>query len=209
MTRSQYVDRLMLAGGRAGARQPSLAVALLMLSTVVTASGPASSTATVREEHGLYRVAASFSTSQPVGVVHAVLTDYEQIPRFMPDVRTSRIVERTDTHTLVEQEAVARVLFFSKRVRLVLEVREEPSTIRFRDRSGDSFKRYEGGWTLREQDGQTFIVYELTAEPAFDVPEFLLVRLLRRDADRMIERLQGEMLARGASARLQPLPAAR
>jgi len=35
--------------------------------------------------------------------------------------------------------------------------------------------------------------YELTAKPSFDVPAFLLKRLLQRDAREMIRRLQNEM----------------
>jgi hypothetical protein len=37
------------------------------------------------------------------------------------------------------------------------------------------------------------IRYELAAKPSFDVPEFLLKRLLKRDAQQMIGRLQDEM----------------
>lgn len=187
------------AGGRARARQLVVSAVLTVLTIAAPrAAGSQPGTVSVREEQGVYRVSASFTTPQPAAIAHAVLTDYEQIPRFMPDVRTSRIVERAEAQTVVEQEAVARVLFFSKRVRLVLEVRDDPTTIRFRDRSGESFLRYEGVWTLRQRDGHAVIDYELTARPAFDVPEFLLTRLLRRDADRMIERLQAEIATRAA-----------
>src|SRR5690349_4311442 len=51
---------------------------------------------TVREEHGVYRVSASFEARPGAAIARAVLTDYEQIPRFMPDVRSSRIVSRED-----------------------------------------------------------------------------------------------------------------
>ena len=150
----------------------------------------------------MYSVAARFDVPQAAGVALAVLSDYEQIPRFMPDVRSSRVLERGTGRAVVEQEAVARVLFFSKQVRLVLDVQETPATIHFRDRSGASFVRYEGLWTLREQDGHAVVGYELLAEPGFDVPEFILTRLLKRDAGRMIERLQAEITARAA----QPAP---
>lgn len=180
----------------------SFVVAGLILATGLTL--PAASTqpvpVTVRGERGVYRVAASFATPQPMTIAHAVLTDYEQIPRFMPDVRTSRVVERGTDRAVVEQEAVARVLFFSKQVRLVLEVQEAPASIRFRDRSGQSFVRYEGQWTLGEQDGHAVIGYELLAEPGFDVPEFILTRLLKRDAGRMIDALRTEIAARSPSA---------
>jgi hypothetical protein len=84
---------------------------------------------------------------------------------------------------------------FSKRVHLVLEIEERPDAVIFRDRCGRSFVRYEGAWRLSLQDGQTAITYELTAEPSFDVPGFMLKRLLRRDSGQMIEHLQREIAA--------------
>lgn len=195
------VTRLDRTGGCACARRSFVVAAVLL---VTTAAVPAASTqpvpmpVTVRTERGVYHVAASFTIRQPISVAHAVLTDYEQIPRFMPDVRSSRVLERGVDRAVVEQEAVARVLFFSKQVRLVLEVEEAPERIHFRDRSGHSFVRYEGTWTLREEDGHAVIGYQLLAEPGFDVPEFLLTRLLKRDAARMVARLQAEIAARAA-----------
>jgi hypothetical protein len=51
-------------------------------------------------------------------------------------------------------------------------------------------------WTISEREGETRVTYELAADPSFDVPEFLLKRLLKRDAGHMIERLKGEIEAR-------------
>lgn len=153
----------------------------------------------VRRDRGVYHVWATFATPQPLAVAHAVLTDYERLPRFMPDVRSSRVLERGADRAVIEEEAVARVLLFPRQIRLVLEVQEAPVSIRFRDRSGESFLRYEGQWTLHEQDGHTLIGYELLVEPGFDVPEFVLTHLLRREADQMIERLQAEIAARAAA----------
>jgi ribosome-associated toxin RatA of RatAB toxin-antitoxin module len=188
-------------GGRVGARRFCVVAALAALAAVAASaaeSQPAS--VTVHEEGGVYRVAASFLTPQSRAIAQDVLTDYEAIPRFMPDVQRSRIVERRATSIVVEQEAVARVLFFSKKIHLELEVHTEPGRIGFRDRSGQSFTRYEGTWTLAERDGQAAVTYELLAQPAFDVPGFLLTRLLKRDADRMIGRLLAEMAVRAAAA---------
>jgi ribosome-associated toxin RatA of RatAB toxin-antitoxin module len=149
---------------------------------------------TVREQDGIYHVAAEFTVAQSAPVVFAVLTGYEQIPRYMPDVRSSRVIERSDGHAVVEQEAVARVMMFTKRVHLVLDVSEGRETIRFRDRCGKSFDHYEGAWTLSAAGPDRVTVrYELAAKPSFDVPEFLLKRLLKRDAQEMIRRLQDEM----------------
>jgi hypothetical protein len=189
------------SGGRGRVRR-WLVSGLVLLASTVAVHGAASqpSPVTVREAGGVYTVTAAFATEQPAAVAHGVLTDYEAIPRFMPDVRSSRVLERGDARAVVEQEAVAKVLFFSKTVHLVLDVRETPTTIAFRDRCRSSFIRYEGRWTLRDQGGRTQVTYELTAQPGFDVPGFLLSRLLKRDAGRMIARLRQEIAARGTLA---------
>jgi hypothetical protein len=77
-----------------------------------------------------------FVVDQPAAVALAVLTDYEQIPRFMPDVRTSIAWERAIRSAVVEQDAVSSVMMFSKRVHLVLEIEEQPDALIFRDRCG-------------------------------------------------------------------------
>jgi ribosome-associated toxin RatA of RatAB toxin-antitoxin module len=154
---------------------------------------------TVREEKGVYTVVAHFLVDQPPSVALTVLTDYEQIPRFMPDVRRSIVRERGTGWAVVEQEAVSAFMMFSKRVHLVLEIEERPDALVFRDRCARSFVRYEGAWRLSHHDGQTAITYELTAEPSFEIPEWMLKRLLRRDSGQMIERLQREIAARATN----------
>jgi hypothetical protein len=94
------------------------------------------------------------------------------------------------------RRAVATFMMFSKRVHLVLDVQEDGTAIRFIDRCGKSFEHYAGTWTFAELDGRTQITYELTARPLFTVPEFLLKRLMKRDASQMIERLKTEIAAR-------------
>ena len=177
-------------------------MALIMFSGAATPMAAANDDppVTVTEGRGLYSVAATFTVPQAPSFVFAALTDYAQIPRFMPEVHTSNVLERTDTHTVVEQEAVARFMMFSKRVHLVLEVHDDSGTIRFRDRCGKSFARYEGVWTVAERDGKTHVTYQLSAKPSFDVPEFLLKRLLKRDASQMIERLKAEIASRAGQS---------
>lgn len=150
----------------------------------------------VREERGTYRVTARFEVPQPPDVVLAVLSDYEQIPRFMPDVKTSIVLERASGRLLVEQRAVSKFMMFSKEVHLVLEVLETPESLSFTDRCGKSFKNYAGAWKIEPRGNGSLVTYELTAQPAFDVPEFILKRLLKRDSAQLINRLRTEFAAR-------------
>ena len=154
----------------------------------------------VQEQRGAYRVTARFQVPESPAAVLAVLTDYEQIPRFMPEVKTSMVRSRSGGRVMVEQEAEARTLMFSKRIRLLLDIHETVDGLSFVDRAGASFTEYEGSWRLVAADGQTEVIYELRARPGFDVPRFVLARAMRKDATRMIAQLQAEIAARAAVA---------
>lgn len=170
---------------------------------IANAASGASPQVSVRETAGTYSVTARFEVPQTARVALAVLTDYEHIPRFMPDVRTSVVLERTPGRLVVEQEAVSQFMMFSKTVHLVLEVTEQGETIRFVDRCGTSFTTYTGVWRAVPTGGGTMVTYNLTARPAFDVPGFVLKRLLKRDAAVMIDRLRREIAARASRSRSQ------
>jgi hypothetical protein len=194
--------REMASGGRTRTRR-LLFLATVALCSVANGTGIGATTVpdaapqvSVHESRGLYTVTARFRVAQPVSAALAVLTDYERIPRFMPDVKTSIVRHRSAGHVLVEQEAVSGIMLFSKRIYLLLDVHEDGDGVRFRDASGRSFSHYEGAWRLSQHDGKTVICYELSARPSFSVPEFLLTRLFRKDAKQMIERLQTEIASR-------------
>ena len=191
----------LVAGGRARARRlVTLTVtALVAAGLPLGAANDPAPEVSVAETDGLYHVAATFIVREPGAVAYAVLTDYERIPRYMPDVRTSTVLERGPGRAVIAQEAVARVLLFSRRIHLVLEVTEGDDTIAFRDRSGESFARYSGAWRISDADEGATVVYELTAKPAFSVPAFLLKRLLAKDAAKMIDRLRAEIGRRAAA----------
>jgi carbon monoxide dehydrogenase subunit G len=177
-----------------------LVIGLWILGSTFAAAatqGDAAPVISVKEgEGGSYTVSAQFSVAAPAATVRAVLTDYEQIPRFMPGIRTSRVLDRGDGRARIEQEAVSKFMMFSKRVHLVLDIAEESDVVRFRDRCEKSFTSYEGAWTIADRGARTEVQYELTATPAFDVPGFVLRRLLDRDARAMIEGLRSEIATR-------------
>ncbi len=183
-------------GGRPRARRV-LAVTCLLAPLCLAGITPATANPTnpdpiitVHEAEGVFTVSARFHVPQAPAAVLAVLTDYEAIPRVMPDVTRSVVLSRSADHVVVEQEAVSKVLFFSKTVKLVLDVREGAHDLRFRDVGGESFELYEGAWHVRRHGNATVVTYQLRARPAFEVPDFLVKRLFRRDAGQLIARLR-------------------
>jgi ribosome-associated toxin RatA of RatAB toxin-antitoxin module len=189
------------AAGRTRARR---LVCLLVISALGGAAAFADAPVpriTVEERDGVYRVGASFAVAAPAAKAIEVLTDFEQIPRFMPDIHDSRVLERSDRTAVVEQTAVSKFMMFSKRVHLVLDVQHDGDSIRFRDRCGRSFSSYQGTWIVSQHDSLTVIDYQLNAKPRFEVPAFVLKRLLKRDAMVMIERLTAEIVGRAEASK--------
>ncbi|MEY4094062.1 MAG: hypothetical protein RLZZ53_1261 [Acidobacteriota bacterium] len=189
--------RHIAATGRSRARWLFLCAALVgLFGGMPKASEEAEPMVTVTEAKGVYKVTAAFAVMESPQSVIAVLTDYDRIPKFMPDVQVSRVIERTPTGAVVEQRAVSRFMMFSRAVHLVLDVQENGSAIRFRDRSGTSFSSYQGGWTISHHDSLTIVDYQLTAKPTFEVPAFVLKRLLKRDSTLFIDRIRAEIALR-------------
>lgn len=181
-------------GGRAGACRVPLAALLLAASLLGAAASPARAgqgpDVRLQEHAGVFHLSTTFEVPQAPASVLAVLTDYEGIPRIAPDVTRSTVVSRQDGRALVEQQAVSRLLFFSKTVHLVLDVRETASSVTFRDTCGQSFTTYEGAWHVTATGHGSRVTYELRARPAFEVPDFLVRRLLKRDAAQLMARLR-------------------
>jgi hypothetical protein len=191
-------DTSATTGGRPCARRRFTWTALLILGVgrLANADQAVDSAPTVREERGVYVVSAEFTVPGSPATAVATLTDYDNIPHFMPAVKTSKVIERSDDYAVVEQEAMATFMLFSKRIHLALVVREHAGTVRFSDRCGKSFEHYEGAWTISERGGHTVIGYDLAAKPSFEIPSFVLKRLLKRDAVQMIGHLRTEIAAR-------------
>jgi carbon monoxide dehydrogenase subunit G len=148
---------------------------------------------TVHETNGTYVVTAQFEVAATPATALHVLSDYDRIPEFAPGVQRSVVKERQGSRVVVEQEAVSRVLMFSKRVHLLLAIEQDATSIAFRDTCGRSFRSYSGSWRVGPSGEGATVVYTLSATPAFDVPRFLLVRLLKKESAEMIANLQREI----------------
>lgn len=114
------------------------------------------------------RLEGRFMTAASSATAWSVLTDYDHIPAFVASMRSSRVKARGDGYLLVEQESVARMLWFQRKLDVVLKVREEPPhLIAFDDVSKASFERYEGSWTLLDTPAGREVIYRLTVKGGF------------------------------------------
>ena len=124
---------------------------------------------------GFVEVKARATIDAPLGLIWAVLTDYEKLPDFVPGLKKSRVASRNGTTVVVEQSGEARFLMFSFPVDVVLEAVEKPqSSIRVRSLSG-TLRYLEGGYDVEaEPDSGKFILRWVgTIAPDVSLPPLL------------------------------------
>lgn len=142
----------------------------------------------------IYEVDASGTVQAPPAAVWKVLTTYERMTEFVPDLASCRVLSRNGNEVIIEQFGTARFLFMSKSIHLIVRATEQPMTsIEISLISGD-MKHYESRWELYlvPETGGTRVVYSGKLIPNFYVPGILGTNIIRGD----IERMMGAVLTR-------------
>jgi ribosome-associated toxin RatA of RatAB toxin-antitoxin module len=135
----------------------------------------------------MYEIDASASVQAPLAAAWRVLTDYEKMSEFVPDLASCKILSRAGNRVIIEQFGSARFLFMSKAIHLVVQATESPmSAIDIALISGD-MRHYEARWELLPLPaGGTRITYRGRLAPGFYVPGMLGAALIRVDIERMM-----------------------
>jgi ribosome-associated toxin RatA of RatAB toxin-antitoxin module len=136
----------------------------------------------------MYEVDATGTVAAPLPKVWRILTGYERMAEFVPDMESCRVLSRNGNEVILEQFGVARFLFMSKAIHLIVRATEQPmSSIDITLISGD-MKHYESHWELIPvpETGGTRIVYSGKMIPNFYVPGILGSKMIRSDIQRMM-----------------------
>ncbi|MBI4424619.1 MAG: SRPBCC family protein [Elusimicrobia bacterium] len=185
---------------RRGTRSPAWRAALLLPGLLAPGAAEAGRVTVDcrRAADGRYEISGSFEVAASSRAVWAVLTDYDRIRSFVPDMRKSRVRRRLKDGVLLEQEAAGRFFLFTRSVRVLLDVRERPfETLEFRDTLLEDFEHYEGSWTLTDGAEALTVAYRLSVEPALNAPQALTRAALRSNARALLDRIRAEILRRG------------
>ena len=136
----------------------------------------------------VFDVVASGEVRAAPAAVWKILTNYERMPEFVPDLKTTKVLSRSGNRAVLEQFGVARFLFLSRSIQLVVQVTEDPiSAIDIGLVSGD-MKVYNCRWELvPTETGGTRILYTGKLVPKFYVPGMLGANIIRADIERMMQ----------------------
>ncbi|TMH05290.1 MAG: cyclase/dehydrase [Betaproteobacteria bacterium] len=150
-----------------------------------------------RESGTVYEIHTSGFVQATPQQVWKVLTDYNRMHEFVPNLRLSRLLSRNGTEAVVEERGSLGFLFLTQDVRLVVKVLETPfSAIDITLVEGD-MKQYSSHWEIAPatENGAsgTRITYSGSMMPNFFVPPFLGTVLIRRDVKNMVDAVIAEI----------------
>jgi ribosome-associated toxin RatA of RatAB toxin-antitoxin module len=131
------------------------------------------------------QISAKIQIPRSVEQVWQVLTDYEALANFIPNLAKSRLLEHPTGGIRLEQVGNQRLLRFNFSARVVLDLEEKfPREINFNMVEGD-LKAYSGSWRLEPyslfDQTATDLYYTVRVWPKRTMPVAILERRLCSD----------------------------
>lgn len=137
------------------------------------------------------KVQSSIEIDGPLANVYALAKDIESFPEFMPDLKSVKVIERSDDGSRVVSEWVGIVKEFKTTIRWTEEDiwDDQATTCTFGLVKGD-YSTYSGVWRFTDLGGKTRFESEIQVE--YDVPligaliKGLIARKMKENVDNML-----------------------
>lgn len=145
-----------------------------------------------------YKVSANFEIPASGDVVYSVITDFENMPNFIPGLKESHVTKTDGNLVYVSQVKDVHYLIFHRKVLMDLVVEKHPETfsIKFEDTFHDETERYYGSWQVESKDEISKIHYEVTFKLKSDVPHFVVRGVFHKESKNLMLQIQNEILKR-------------
>jgi ribosome-associated toxin RatA of RatAB toxin-antitoxin module len=170
---------------------------------VRAAAGPAIETQIERQGEYI-TVNASALMQVDARIAWEVLSDYDHLARFIPDMKSSRVVSRDGNRVRVEQKGDFGFFFYRQPVEVILEVVEEPRRRIDARRISGNIRDLETRYELDASDAGVKLDYVGRFIPDFSVPPFFGMAMVRRVIERRFRSMVEEIVRRDALARGRP-----
>ncbi|MFM7314265.1 MAG: SRPBCC family protein [Cyanobium sp.] len=146
-----------------------------------------------RLPQGRRRLAVQLRLAVDPQWIWAVLTDYDHLHRFIPNLASSRQVWRRANRVAVEQVGTQQFcgLRFSARVTLELEEDRSAGRLAFRMLEGD-FRCFEGAWIVGSDASSSWLLYDLTVQGKPGMPIGLIEQRMQEDLANNVRGVQQE-----------------
>lgn len=150
----------------------------------------------------LITITASADMQVDPRTVWAVISDYDRMAEFIPDMHSSRVIRRHGDEVLVEQTGEFGFLFFRQPVEVRLSVAESPQLRIVAHAVGGNLQSLEGRYVVESlPGGEVRLSYSGRLVPGLRVPPFVTRMAVRRTMARQFQALVQEIVRRDLSAR--------
>ena len=177
------------------------------LSVVLAGVGAAQADPDIKiaNRDGVYSIRIELQLAADAATAWQVLTDYDHLTDFVPNLRASRVISAPGEPLQIEQRGETRFLFFSFSVNVVLEIMETPLLrLGFHAIRGN-MRRMRGEWRIEPVNTGIRMAYESESEPDFWVPPLIGPAVVRRDVADQVAGLVREIMRRQALMQTQPI----
>ena len=155
----------------------------------------------ITREADTIRIDAKLRVDVHHHIAWQVLTDYDNLARFVPGLSSSRIVSEPGAPMLLKQTGRSGFLWLTLPVEVVVRIEEIPlEAIRFSAVSG-TLKSKSGEWRIEAQDDATLLIYRASIVPGFWVPPLIGTAVMAQDVRSKLVGVANEMTRRAASAK--------
>jgi ribosome-associated toxin RatA of RatAB toxin-antitoxin module len=134
----------------------------------------------------------------PPKLIFEVLTDYERMHEYVPDMTNSRIVSREENKWRVEQKGKSGIGPFKFKFEVLRDVELTPVTELKSTLVSGNFKSMRTSTTLKSEGDNTRLDYIADIEPDFWVPPLLGSAIMKRQVRRQFEAFEAELAKRNS-----------
>jgi len=152
-------------------------------------------------EGDLVTMSASAVMQVDPRIAWAVLTDYDHLAKFIPDMKSSRVVWREGNKLRVEQKGDVGFFFYKEPVNVTMEVLEEPPRRVTAHAIEGNIRALQTRYDLEPSDSGLKLDYTGHFEPDFVIPPLIGMPLVRRLIERRFRAMVDEIQRRDALAR--------
>ncbi len=145
-------------------------------------------------------VAATADMAVEPRIAWEVLSDYDHLADFIPDMKSSRVVSRSGNSVRVEQKGEFGFLFYQQPVDVTLEILEEPPARITARSAGGNVRDLETRYELEKTAQGVRLVYHGRFIPEFAVPPLIGMPFVRRVVERRFRAMITEIVRRDAAA---------
>ena len=177
-------------------RKPNLTSLLLLGLMWVSMTAWAEPQIRIERNQDEFRIDASLRVDAHHHIAWQVLTDYNNLARFVPGMLTSQLLSGPGEPLLLKQTGQSGFLLFKLPIEVVVRITETPlESIRF-EAVGGSFKSKQGEWRIERREVATLLIYRASIAPGFWVPPRIGAAVISQDVRNKLLGVAREMQRR-------------